>query len=126
MGERKKGLLYDLDCLVGTLFAVIWVLEMVLFKGSLEYIVVLIHFISTKLFKWDFEAVYKNELLRIRFLFEYTIFTFMQDILRISVQVDHRDTEHKNAPAVYIPTHAGFLDMILNSSKMFLPRNSLL
>lgn len=117
MGERKKGLLYDLDCMVGTIFAVVWVLEMVLFKGGLEYIVVLIHFISKKVFKWDFEELYKNQLLRIRFLFEYKGFSFMQDLLRIGVQVDHRDTEHKNAPAVYIPTHAGFLDMILNSKQ---------
>lgn len=87
---------------------------MAIIKGSVEYLLLVIHLISKKLFKWDFEDIYKNQLLKIRYRIELWFFTFMQDLFRIDIQKDNRDAHNQNVPAVYIPTHAGFLDMILN------------
>ena len=92
---------------------VLLIFEVVIFWGSLEYLIMTVNFFTRRLFKLDLEVTLKEELFKGRYAIQHNTFMLVQHILRITVEVEVNDPHASNKLTTFLYTHAGFLDAIL-------------
>ena len=92
---------------------VLLIFEVVIFWGSLEYLIIVINFFTRRLFKLDLEVTLKDELFKGRYAIQHNTFMLGSHILRLTVEVEINDPHASNRITTFIYTHAGFFDSLL-------------
>lgn len=105
--------LSSIDYGIGSLMAVLIILETIFIVGSLEYVFMTVNFLTKTLLQIDLETRFKDELFKLRYGVQKTTFIWAMDLLRITFDVKVDDPHAHNRLTLFVYTHAGFIDAMM-------------
>ena len=111
------NLLRILELILANLAVAIFLLTSVTFNGMVEYILVILNFLTKNLFKVDLEELMSDALgVYRRCYMNYTFMTAVK-ILRIDIIFDDKNGDLNTRDlAIYTPTHTSFFDAMITVS----------